>query len=203
MIGQRIDANIKSKETVDLLTVLNLEKNIKMFAVILSLMFLIILILIAHLSSSKFMIIKLLDNFMQFKLDYTYPVSLIGLSLIFYHLFSMIFKIIISNQINTSKIVVDTSYIINSMDRLLEHDSMICWIKNDVEIRMAEQSPPYSAMKRLFDEKKYEIPVPDMDGELNERCLLSLKHASNYYENLYMYLIEWPFVDWTVIRFHK
>ena len=62
------------------------------------------------------------------------------------------------------------------MESLLKTKSVVCWIKNDIEFKMAEQAPLNSDLHRLFDEKKYSEPVQDMEGELSRYCLLSLKN---------------------------
>ena len=69
-----------------------------------------------------------------------------------------------------------TSYIINSMESLLKTKSVVCWIKNDIEFKIAEQAPLNSDLHRLLDEKKYLKPVLDMEGELSRHCLLSIKN---------------------------
>ena len=69
-----------------------------------------------------------------------------------------------------------TSYIINSMESLLKTKSVVCWLKNDIEFKIAEQAPLNSDLHRLLDEKKYFEPVLDMEGELSRYCLLSHKN---------------------------
>lgn len=68
------------------------------------------------------------------------------------------------------------------MEKLLETKSVICWLKNDVEIRMAEQSPKGSNMLRLFNEKKYSSPIKDMEGEYSDHCLLSIKSLGQQFD---------------------
>ena len=68
------------------------------------------------------------------------------------------------------------------MEKLLETKSVICWIKNDVEITMAEQSPEGSSMRRLFKEKKYSRPIKDMEGEYSDHCLLSIKTIGQQFD---------------------
>ena len=68
------------------------------------------------------------------------------------------------------------------MEKLLETKSVICWLKNDVEIRMAEQSPEGSNMRRLFKENKYSSPMKDMEGEYSDHCLLSFKAIGQQFD---------------------
>lgn len=68
------------------------------------------------------------------------------------------------------------------MEKLLETKSVICWIKNDVEITMVEQSPEGSNMGRLFKEKKYSSQIKDMEGEYSDHCLLSLKTIGQQFD---------------------
>ena len=87
---------------------MNLENNIKIFLVSFTVIFLMILIFLNYLSSKKLIITRLVDNFFQFKNQFLHPLTTIGLMLVFYNIFLMIFKLILSNQINSSKVLVDT-----------------------------------------------------------------------------------------------
>ena len=62
------------------------------------------------------------------------------------------------------------------MESLLKTKSVVCWVKNDIEFKMAERAPLNSDLHRLLNEKKYSKPVLDMEGELSRHCLLSLKN---------------------------
>ena len=182
MISHRIENDRKSKEIDVLGLMAEFENNTKLFFLVSTVIFIIILVLLSYFYTSKLQIRRLIINFFQFKNDFYGPFNKIGLTLIFYHLFYFLFKLVISNQITTSKVVVDTSYIINSMEDLLETKSVICWLKNDVEITMAEQSPEGSNMRRLFKEKKYSRPIKDMEGEYSDHCLLSIKTIGQQFE---------------------
>ena len=63
------------------------------------------------------------------------------------------------------------------MESLLKTKSVVCWVKNEIEFKMAEQAPLNSNLHRLLDEKKYSEPVLDMEGELSRHCLLSYKNV--------------------------
>ena len=175
MTAHLIEKDRKTKE-IDIVTlILDLDINTKVLVSLLSLLFLAMLVLLAYLFVGRLIVRKLINNFFQFKHDFRQPVTAIGVALIFYHLFFMLFKLLISSQISTSKVIVDTGWILNSMERLLAADSVVCWIKNDVTIRMAEQSPKQSDLYRVYKEKIFETPVEDMEGEPSRHCLLSLK----------------------------
>lgn len=175
MAAHRIENDRKAKQIDIVELILNFDLNTKICFFLFTLMFLAFLVLFAYWLVSKLIISKLVDNFFQFRHDFRQPITAIGVMLIFYHLFFMLFKLLISSQISTSKVIVDTSWIINTMEQLLATDSVTCWLKNDVEIRMAEQSPKQSSLYRLYKEKIYATPVHDMEGELSSHCLLSLK----------------------------
>ena len=176
MVAHRIENDRKTRQ-IDVVTLIwNFDFNTKIFLFLFTLIFIVVLVVIAYLLTSRLLIRKLVRNVFQFRHDYRQPMTMIGLVLIFFHLFFFIFKLLISSQISTSKVIVDTSWIINSMERLLADSStVVCWLKNDVEIRMAEQSPKQSNLYRVYKEKIYPEPVVDMEGEPSRYCLLSLK----------------------------
>ena len=93
---------------IDIVTLMNLENKIKIFLVSFTVIFLMLLIFLNYLSSNKLIITRLVDNFFQFKNQFQYPLTTIGLMLVFYNIFLMIFKLILSNQINSFKVLVDT-----------------------------------------------------------------------------------------------
>lgn len=98
---------------VDFINLINLLNSLKMALIISTIAFILILIFINdRLNSNSNSIIqfkKIMLNFFRFKMHFKHPVSKIGLILIFYNIFLMFFRSILTNNIKTSHVLVDTS----------------------------------------------------------------------------------------------
>ena len=122
---------------------------------------------------------KIFLNFFKLKLTLKQPATKIGLMLIFYQIFWMLFKLLIASSIKTTKVVVDQSALISSVDQLLRKNIVVCWMKDDIEISLAVQSPKHSFIRRLYEEKRFKVPTRGMDGAYSRNCLLSFVNLAN------------------------
>ena len=115
---------------------------------------------------------RLLENFFHFKLDLKHPFTLVGLQLVFYQVFLMLCKIIFSNSIQTSKIVVEVDHLITSLDQLLKSDLVVCWFHGIMKT-FAQEASHDAPINRIFREKIYASPEIDLvDGKASRLCIL-------------------------------
>lgn len=66
------------------------------------------------------------------------PIAVVALA---YNLYFLILKSCYTNNIKTSKIILNTSEIIEQAEDILKTDKMLCWLENENELEMARLSP--------------------------------------------------------------
>lgn len=103
------------------------------------------------LSEKKVRTKKLVEIFFDLKVNFK-VCFLIALSLAFFKLSLMLYKMILSNSIKTNKVVSDTSLIITTIERLLETTKFtVCWFKDNIITPLLKDSPKGSVLRRLYD----------------------------------------------------
>ena len=117
-VGQIAVDLSKSKEAQSSLSAVNLETCIKSFAIASALL---TLILVAGLvqKDSFFKRLELITrNLFELNLSLSRSFGYLGFVIVFYNLYFMIFKGIISSNIKTNKVIVNASLIVDSLDDL-------------------------------------------------------------------------------------
>lgn len=177
---------------VDILSLLSFMDALRMHLIVTAIVFVLTLLwlydYIAPRPSLRFKIQKIILNFFKLKHTLKQPATKIGLVLIFYHCFWMLFKLLVTNGIQTDKIVVDQSALINSVGQLLRKNTVVCWLKDDIEVSLAVQSPKHSFIRRLYEEKRFKVPTKGMDGEYSRNCLLSFVPTTFNLENKVLFI---------------
>lgn len=152
---------------------MNLDAKFDIFFGLFACLFILISLFLNHrfnrLREKKITIQILISNLFQFKHDFKHPVTKIGLKLIFCRLFLMLCQIIINNSIKTSKLLIDTSPLIKSLDQLLKSDYTSCYFDDYFVFDHVINSPKTSLLKRVYSEKRWL-----QSAIKKEECVLNL-----------------------------
>ena len=94
-----------------------------------------------------------LENFFGFKQTFTHPIS--GLSIIFasFGLLLMLTKLIYSLGIKTSKVLLNLTFVVTTLQELMRSNLVCCFAEDDVILEVTKQAEKNSTMNRLFTEK--------------------------------------------------
>ena len=84
-----------------------------------------------------------------------------GLIVIFYYLYFMIIKSILINNIKTTKIILNTSEILEETSDVLSSSKMICWLDDENEISMSRVAPKETFLSKAFHKKMYNYITED------------------------------------------
>lgn len=96
--------------------------------------------------------------------------SKIGLILLFYSLYVFLFLNLLSCNMKTEQVIVKTNHIIDSDYKLLNTPKVACWFESEYDYTLASKSPKETFLYKVFDSKKFRIPVKDEFGELIHEC---------------------------------
>ena len=117
-VGQIAVDLTKSKESQGSLSAINLESSINFLAIA---SLLLISILLAKLAGNRSFIKNLelvTRNLFELNFSLSRSFSYLGFLVVFYNLYLMIFKAILTNNIKTNTLIVNTSLIVDSLDDL-------------------------------------------------------------------------------------
>ena len=128
------------RKTQDFLSIFEIEGYIKLFAILAFLFAFLLLMRFIDWRPLKERLVFVLELLFDLRsIDrYLGPIALIVL---FYSIYFMIFKSVITNNVKTSKIILNTSEIVEQIGDVLKTDKMVCWLENESEIEMARLSP--------------------------------------------------------------
>ena len=159
-----------------------LRKDIKFEAMFLIAFVFYILFIVGlnHLRGKMYMrkikAIRILENFIEFRTDFRYPVTRMGLHFILFQIFIMfstkIFRCVCylldginlmnisssfflktSNNMQTSNVLVKTDNLINTFEQLFASDFVVCFFEDHIITEVMIQSPKSSILRRLFYEE--------------------------------------------------
>ena len=163
----------------DLLYVLNEDSRYKTLMLLSIALYLIVLTLFNYflnkVSKRRTETKKLLFSLVRFESRPKYPVSKLGLAVLFYQIFIMFINMILCNNIKTMKVLVDTKNLITSLDQLLNTKLVVCFFEDHIITSVARmQSPENDTLKRLWDERVYSKPELNPNGKYSKNCLINL-----------------------------
>ena len=70
-----------------------------------------------------------------------------------FHLFLIVLRALVTNNIRTNKLVLDTSYLIESKSDLLATDKVHCFASGLAFLDIARNSPKGTFLRRVYDQK--------------------------------------------------
>ena len=103
-----------------------------------------------------------MDNFLGFKKHLDSPASKLGVALIFFRAFVMFNKLFFSNSIKTLKVLVDTTNIINSLEKLLKSKFTACFFTDHSSYNFISHSSESTLLGSVFEKSR------------KNRCLFNL-----------------------------
>lgn len=117
----------KFKRNQNFLSVFDVEKSILFFAILAFIFTFLILMKFLRSRPSKEKLIFILEILFDLRSTSLYfgPIVLI---ILFYNTYFMIYKSILTNNIKTSKIILNTSEVIQHREDVLKSDKTICWL---------------------------------------------------------------------------
>lgn len=81
--------------------------------------------------------------------------SSIALIVLFYNFYSFIFISIITNNIKTERVLLNTSEILENKDDLLRSHKTVCWLDDEFTIlKMAKTAPSNTLLYKLYNKKQ-------------------------------------------------
>lgn len=128
------------RKTQDFLSIFDIEGFINLFALLAFLFAFIVLMRFIDLRPLKERLLFVLEVLFDLRsVDrYLGPIALVVL---FYNIYFMILKSAITNNVKTSKIILNTSECVEGVADVLKTDKMVCWLEDENEIEMARESP--------------------------------------------------------------
>lgn len=177
-IGQIALDLSKSKEAQSSLSAVNLERSIKFFAIASLLLTLILLTKLAGKGFSLKGLELVTRNLFEFNFSLSRSFSWVGFVVVFYHIYFMIFKAIISSNIKTQKVIVNASLIVDSLEDLgktlilgalvwvlsrsigfflkqVKTQNTVCWLLDETKLEIAKKSPKGSFLNRIYTKNTY------------------------------------------------
>lgn len=79
----------------------------------------------------------------------------IALVILFYNIYFMILKSIITNNIKTTKIILNTSEILEQKEDVLRSSKLLCWMSGENEIEMARSSAKGTFLNKIYTKKYF------------------------------------------------
>ena len=178
------------RDDFDFLSIFDIEvqlTGLAMFSFIFTLFFLTSQVKLKPFSERLFFIIR---NLLDTDHRLAKRLSAIAFIVIFYNLYFVIFKYLITLNIKSSLVVLNTSSIVDNTDDLLKTNDLsnitfasetaqiniyifirlVCWVKNENENLMAKQSPKNSIIGKVYGKKQYNFYKDDYSKcELEKR----------------------------------
>ena len=147
----------KSSAKEDLFQTLNIDRAFAacfLSSICLGALFLVAFNSVANWVRERPVSLKLaFENFLGFKQTFAYPVS--SLSIIYgsFELLYMLSKLIFSLGVKTSKVLLNLSFVITSLQQLMRSNLVCCFGKDDIILAVTKHAEKNSTMNRLFTEK--------------------------------------------------
>lgn len=129
------------KKSQNFLSIFDIEGFINLFAFLAFLFaFLVLMWSLVNLKPLKKRLVIVLEMLFDLR-----PINLqfgpIAVLALFYSIYFLVLKSAYTNNIKTSKIILNTSEIIEQADDVIKTDKMVCWLENENELEMARLSP--------------------------------------------------------------
>lgn len=139
------------------LSMFEIESSLKFFSIFsIFLISILIFNILPSFNSTKKMIL-IVKNLIGIQHNLTKRLNIVSLILIFYMLYWMVFKSILSNNINSKKIVVDTSDIVQEREEILGTKKTICFWNDESELTLVENSRKGSFLYKILTKSKNKL----------------------------------------------
>ena len=98
----------------------------------------------------------------------------VGIIFLFFNLFLWIAQLLLTGQIGTNKVVVDTTELVKDERDIFSSRHVACFFYDQQEMNMAKASPTNNLLTRIFRHKTYFRPDQVKEREIvqNDRCFV-------------------------------
>lgn len=170
----------KSQAKEDLFLTLNIDPMFEAsfwFSICFGALFLIAFNSVANRVRKTRVSMKLaIENFLGFKQTFMHPISSLSIIYASFGLLYMLSKLIFSLGVKTSKVLLNLTFVVTSLQELIGSNLVSCFCEDDNILEVAKQAEKNTTLNRLFTEKSV-LPGGINSDDYPNNCVIKLQRT--------------------------